>query len=294
MAFVCLDIGGTNTLVGIGNGDFEVVEKIASENFLYEPEETLEKILDKTSYTEKDIEKVAVAAAGPIDRENYIFYPPNFIDQKKLSEVDLSFLNDLGEFKLINDCTSAALGEYHYGNHQTDNLVYITISSGIGAGVIINDQLIEGHNGNFGEIGHMEIGSSGLKCGCGEEDHWEAYCSGNNLPKMAEELYNYQVEDAKQIFEDLEEGSPKAEKVIDKMQEYNTKGILNTINLYNPQKIVLGGAVVLNHPEIIINPIREEVEEQNLTYSSKIEKCSLGERSVVNGLRAICNGKANL
>ncbi|WP_414837790.1 ROK family protein [Candidatus Nanosalina sp. VS9-1] len=291
MAFLCIDIGGTNTIVGVGNGDFESVAKYSTGEFVENVREMIDEALKPSHIQQEDIEQVAVAAAGPIDREKMVFYPPNVSDKQGLEKINLEkALAGLGEITIINDCTSAVLGEYHYGGHKTDNLVYVTISSGIGAGAIIQGQLIEGKDGNFAEVGHMEI-STELECGCGGQGHWEAYASGENLPKMADQLFDLKYDNAVEIFEQYNRGDSQAQKVISQMQEANIQGLSNVATLYDPDKIVLGGAVALNHPETVVEPLEERVEERSVNSTPEVDLCSLGEKSVIHGLRAVCNGK---
>lgn len=286
MAFLCVDVGGTNTLIGVGNGDFEVIEKISSSEFLDDIEGCLKNILQKSKIHE--IDEVAVAAAGPMDREKGVFYPPN-ID---IEEVDLRTpLSKFGDLKIINDCTSAVLGEKYYGGHDIEDLVYVTISSGIGAGIIVDGNLIEGWSGNFGEIGHMKVTDKPVKCGCGYEGHWEAFCSGNNLPEMAERLTGQPFSDAREVFEKSKDDSHEAAEAIQKMKKYNARGFSNIVSLYNPEKIVVGGAVALNHPEEIVEPLEKQVDDRSVNKTPDIEVCALGDRSVLHGLRAVCNGK---
>ncbi|MFB6242308.1 MAG: ROK family protein [Candidatus Nanosalina sp.] len=291
MAFLCIDIGGTNTLFGVGNGDFQVVEKMRTERFLDDIDAALDEAMMDLEYGREDIEQVAIAAAGPIDREEKVFYPPNFFPDAGLEKVELGELfEDVEDVKIVNDCTSAVIGEFYYGEHDVENLVYVTISSGIGAGVILNGNVIEAADGNFGEVGHMKLGEE-LECGCGAKGHWEAYCSGRNLPEMAEKLFNAEFEDAKKIFEAYESFEAKAEKTIAEMHEMNAAGIANISNMFNPEKIVLGGAVPLNHPKVVVKPLKDQLEEHSVNRIPEIELCDLGERSVLQGLRAVCNGK---
>ncbi len=291
MAFLCVDIGGTNTLFGVGNGDFQVVEKMRSERFLSDIDAALDQAIEDLDYTQEDIEDVAVAAAGPIDREEKIFYPPNISEESGMDEIDLGELLDFtGKLQIVNDCAAAALGEYHYGDHDVENLVYVTISSGIGAGVIINGELVEGTDGNFGEVGHMKIGEQ-LECGCGGIGHWEAYCSGENMPQMAEKLFNADFKNSREIFDEYNNKNSKAEKTIAKMHEINGHGLGNIADLYNPEKIVLGGALPLNHPELMLDPLEEQVEENSVNIRPEITLCDLREKAVLHGLRAVCNEK---
>ena len=86
---------------------------------------------------------------------------------------------------VANDCVAAVWGEYLLGTGRGyDNLVYITLSTGIGAGVIVDGHLLLGKDGNAHEVGHLVIDYRGIKCGCGGIGHWEAYASGRNLPNL--------------------------------------------------------------------------------------------------------------
>lgn len=291
MAFLCVDIGGTNTLVGIGDSEFQVVDKFETKEFLKNVDKQLDQIISSTKHSREDLDAVAIAAAGPIDRKEKTFRPPNFSGEG-LEKVDLGkAFEDFGEIYIINDGTSAVLGEYYYGEHDVENLVYLTISSGIGAGVILEGNPVQAWNGNFAEVGHMKISEREVECGCGRTGHWEAYSSGENLPQMGKKLFNTDFEDAKEIFEAGEKGVPEAQKVMELMHEANVTGVANITNLFNPEKIILGGAIPLNHSEIILEGLKDRVEQEAINKAPEIGICDLGERSVIHGLRAVCNGE---
>lgn len=275
-------------MFGVGNGEFELVDKKSSGEFLQDIEGTINEVLSNSQIDK--IEDIAVAAAGPIDREEGVFFPPN-IEEEEINLVEP--LENFGDVSLINDCTSAVIGEHHYGGHGVDNLVYLTISSGIGAGTVIDNQVLEGWQGNFGEVGHMVLEREGLECGCGGEGHWEAYCSGNSLPRMAEQLTGREFNNALEVFQSYYEGESEAQKVIEEMQQMNSMAMSKIVNLFNPEKVVLGGAVALNHPDIVVEDLRERVEKEAVNEVPDIEVCEMGERAVLHGLRAVCNGKYN-
>lgn len=290
MAFLCVDVGGTNTLIGFGNDEFKVVEKVRSRKFLSDIEGTLrDDIVSKTDHSIEDVDKVAVAVAGPIDRNKGVFYPPNIDEMEKIQIVEP--MEKFGEVIIVNDCTSAVAGEYYYGENGAENMVYITISSGIGAGVIVDGEVIEGFNGNVGEVGHMIVDSKGVECGCGGTDHWEAYCSGNNMPKIAEEIFDFEFESCRDIFDKYDEGDREAKIVMKKVKELNKVGFKNIIDLYNPEVIWLGGAVALNHYDTIVADVLDEVETEIVNEMPEFDTCSLGDEAVIHGLRAVCNGK---
>lgn len=285
MVILCVDIGGTNTLIGVGNGDFEEVGRLKTERFLQDIEANLDRVLNSADSSRKDVGKVAVAAAGPMDRDQGVFYPPNLSNNSKLDKVQIEKpLSKFGDLRIVNDCSAAVKGEYEYGESAED-MVYITISSGIGLGAIFDGKLVEGAQGNFGEIGHMKINGE-LECGCGGKGHWEAYCSGNRLPEMAEELFDADFQDAVEIFDQYYKEDSQAEKVVEKMQQVNRQALINVINLYNPEKIVLGGPVVLNHREIMIEDIKQNLEDEAVNKVPEIVSAELEDQSVLQGLKA--------
>ncbi|MBC5793410.1 MAG: ROK family protein [Nanohaloarchaea archaeon] len=291
MAFLCVDIGATNTVIGTGKQDFETVEKYSTRYFFENTDELVEAVVRESSHELEDLEHVAVAAAGPIDRAKGEFYPPNLSKESfNLREM----LSGYGDVKMMNDATAAVAGEYYYGRNSAEDMIYLTISSGIGAGVIVDGEILEGWGGNLGEVGHMEIGKDGVKCGCGGCDHWEAYSAGDRMPLMAEQLFNRNYKDSREIFEKQEIGDRTAEKVIDKMQECNARGFENLINLFNPEVIWVGGAVAQNHFEKVVEEPFEKVEDGLMNQEPIVEENSLGEEAVVHGLKAACKGEFEL
>jgi glucokinase len=283
MTFLCIDIGGTNTLFGLGDNGFQKVKELKTEEFLLNIEATVEEAMNEAGYEE--IDEIAIAAAGAVDREKGRFYPPN-IDKEFVQIKDP--LEQYADVEIINDCAAAVMGEYHYGE-SADELLYVTISSGIGAAYASDGELIEGWHGNFAEIGHITVGQD-LECGCGGEGHWEAYCSGENLPKMANELYDMDVDNAKEIFQRDDEKANRAEK---EFKYRNKMGIADLINLYNPEKIVFGGAVALNHFDDILEAVEEGIEDEIINDLPEMTLCGLGEIAVLHGLKAACKGDIN-
>jgi glucokinase len=289
MAFLCVDIGGTNTLVGFGNGDFKVVEKYSTAEFLKNISGSLNQVISESDHRPSEVDQVAVAVAGPMDREEGVFYPPN-IDMEKVQIKKP--LEEFGNVKIINDCTSAVLGEYHYGDHDVDDLVYVTISSGIGSGIMMDGQLVEGWNGNLGEVGHIQLSDNNI--GDNGGNHWEGICSGNHLPGFAENLTGREFDNARHLFEEYENRDCDAKHVIEEMKEINARGFAAIVNMFNPEKIVVGGAVALNHPRKVVEPLQDDVDDKVVNEVPEIKVCALDDKAVIHGLRAVCNGKYQL
>ncbi len=238
-----------------------------------------------------------VASIGPLDlAEGAVIDPanlPDTIDRIPLTG-PLSVLLDTERVYLHNDTNAGVIGERFYSDRNPDDMVYLTISSGIGAGVCVDGTVLSGWDGNAGEVGHMTVDAQEqLTCGCGHDGHWEGYCSGNNMPKYARYLHSQDpvetalpIEDpdfsAVDIFEHAGEDE-FADHVIDQVAHWNTIGVANIIHAYAPIIIYVGGAVALNNPDLVLDPIRERVDDMVMTNVPEIQLTTLGDEVVVEG-----------
>ncbi len=281
MSYLCVDIGATNVLIGILGNDFKEIREKKTVNFLKNIENELKNLINKV-----DTERALVAAAGPIDKKEGVIYPPN-LSQNKINIFE-PFENFFDRVDLINDCNAAALGEYTYGNTSTENLLYITLSTGIGAGLIADGSLIQGETNNFAEVGHMKIADDG-ECGCGERGHWEALCSGKNIPKLVEREIDKRFESSKEFFEEYRKGNERLKVVLEKIVEYNATAISNLINLYDPGHISIGGSMGLEQFDLLVEKSKNRIKEKTIYTMPTIEKSDLGEEVVLHGLRALAD-----
>jgi len=269
---LAIDLGATNLRVALVSQNGEILEKI---------EEKTEKRGEEGKVVTSQILRLAqkflkknkvigigISSIGPLDlKKGEVINSPN-IPFKKI-EVVLPLKKAFGlKTILLNDCSAAVWGEKHFGaGKKIDNLVYITISSGIGGGAIVDGHLLIGHSGNAVEIGHMNIKTEyELKCGCQRKNHWEGYASGTNLPKFfkiwakKEKIKTKLPKEAKEIFERARNKDKIALKFLKVLSEINARAISNVIVAFAPQLITLGGAVVLNNQDLILKPIIERVE----------------------------------
>jgi glucokinase len=205
---------------------------------------------------------IGVSAAGPIDhRRGSVIRPPN------LSFKEIPLAGPLGaEFglpvRLANDCHAGVLGEVIFGaGAGCNNLVYITLSTGIGGGVICNGRLVLGRDGNAAEIGHFHVDTTyNLLCGCGGTGHWEAYASGRYIPGFfarwcAQKDQGTGEIDASSpagIFAAARKGDPVALGFMKALGEINGRGISNVIVAYDPSRIILDGSVALQNEDLIL------------------------------------------
>jgi glucokinase len=247
---------------------------------------------------------VGIASAGPLDMGRGILVnPPNLpFDSVMLTE---PLKEALGvPACLVNDCAAAALGETTFGLARgIENFVYVTISTGIGAGAIVNGTLLLGKDGNSHEVGHFVIDYQGrLTCGCGRKGHWEAYCSGRNMPNYVrmrfEEiglktvrtsaLYKELGGDlSKLCAADLFSAARRRDKLaltlVAEIGVLNAIGFANVTNAYDPSLITVGGTVTLKNVKAVLAPIRKYVGDYAINRVPEIKVTSLGENVGVYG-----------
>jgi len=303
--FLAVDIGGTKIAAGIINSRGKVLFKYIEPTnqqansliFLND----LKRIIKHTikvfrslnrrgSWSLKEIKGIGLAAPGPLDiQKGKIIFAPNLPKSLK----NFSIVQPLQkEFKLPvileNDANAAALGEWMFGAGQgTKNMIYLTISTGIGAGIIINGQLYHGQ-GNAGEIGHMIINPTGPICHCGNFGCLEAFASGTALANLAKKIMRKKI-DSKEVFQLARRRNKLAKKVIKKSLTALGIGLVNVIHIFHPDKIVLGGGMM--HDSDIILPFLKKFVYRNVMLgfkkNIKIEKAKLGDDVGLIGAAAI-------
>ncbi|MBS7648356.1 ROK family protein, partial [Candidatus Bathyarchaeota archaeon] len=209
---------------------------------------------------------------------------------------------------LLNDCVAAVMGEKYFGlGRDHNNLVYVTISTGIGGGAYVDGHLLIGKDGNAHEIGHFTIDFKGqLTCGCGRKGHWEAYCSGNGIPNytrlVIEEEGLMKVEGsqliddvrrngyvnitAKMIYDYAKASDRVAEIIVERIGILNAIGFACVVDAYDPSLITVGGSVTLNNPDLVINPVKRHINKHARNRIPEITLTPLGEDAVLYGALA--------
>ncbi|ELY47528.1 ROK family protein [Natronorubrum sulfidifaciens] len=248
--------------------------------------------------TPEEIAAAGIGSIGPFDlAEGAVIDPanlPDSIDRIPLTG-PIEKLIDSDDVYLHNDTTAGVIGERFHADRNPDDMVYITISSGIGAGVCCDGVVMDGWDGNAGEVGHYVVDPRGrLTCGCGHDGHWEAYCSGNAIPNYARLL----AEDDPTISTDIPLESPDfsakdvfdfagedelADYVIDQLAHWNAIGVTNVIHSFAPIVVSFGGAVALHNEELVVDAIRERVSEMVMTNMPEIRVTDLGDDVVLEG-----------
>ncbi len=293
---IAVDIGGTNIRTAIIDQDGKIIAKNVTKTIqtgksgniiVAQVIGDIKKLIVKNS--PRKFKGIGVSAVGPIDmKKGAIVNTPN-IKYKFIPIVEpLRKTFGLPVF-FLNDCNAGALGEKYFGEGKKfSNLVYITISSGIGGGAIVNGNLLLGKDGNAAEIGHMIVDTEyNLPCTCGKgRGHWEAYASGNNIAKFfrAWNKNKHSISTAADIFDLARKKDKTALMFMEKLGKINGRGISNVIAAYDPEVVILGGAVALNNSEIFLK-YGEKYIDKFLRWP-KIEITALGESSPLLGAAA--------
>ena len=306
-----VDLGGTWVRVALSDEKGKIMEKmqekvdVSSEKAISNQIVKIVRILcNKSGVDVTSLEGVGIASAGPLDiKEGALINPTNLpFDYVPLTG-PISEQLSVPAF-LTNDCTAAVLGEREFGaGRGLDNLVYITMGTGIGGGAIVDGHLLLGKDGNAVEIGHITIDYEGrLECGCGKRGHWEAYCSGRNIPnyvrmrleevdeelkrqsllfkKIKGELSQLSSQD---LFEAAKRGDKLSLQLVEEIGVLNAIGFANVINAYDPSLITVGGTVALKNEELILPPIRKYVKNYAVNRLPKIIVTPLGENIGIYG-----------
>lgn len=182
---------------------------------------------------------------------------------------------------MINDASAAALGEHSHGaGRGTRDMVFITVSTGIGGGIIIDGRLYQGISGGAGEIGHMVMDVGGPLCGCGNHGCLEALASGTAIARDATDriaLGTYSsitkftadgaAITAEAVAAAARQGDPLANDVVSRAAHYLGMGLVSVVNIFNPEKVVIGGGVA-QMGEMLLGPARTVVTEKAFKLSA--------------------------
>ncbi|MBO0703211.1 MAG: ROK family protein [Candidatus Dormibacteraeota bacterium] len=237
-----IDLGGTQVRVVFGNTGGEVLCAARTQTrSLGTPRRVVDWIGAQARAKHVDLKMAAIGAPGPVEpRTGMLINPPNLGDHRYWYNVPITDLlsKELGcPVQLQNDANLAGLGEFHQGaGRGSRDMVYITWSTGVGAGVVADGHLVDGAHGSAGEVGHMIIDPNGPVCGCGQRGCVEAICSGTNVQKR------YGIP-AKELLEAAAEGDQHGVHVAEEMATAMGTALINVANLFDPEIIVIGGGI---------------------------------------------------
>ncbi len=302
---VGVDLGGTKIYTALVDLDGNIVKEVTVKTEAQKGDavvldkiiKTIDDVLRGTDIDE--IKAIGVGSPGPLDVENgLIVYTPNlpFKNFNIVKPIKEKYKIDT---YLDNDANVATLSEYMFGAGKgSKNMVYVTVSTGIGGGAILNGSLFRGSTSNALEIGHITVMKGGPRCGCGNTGCAEALASGTAIMKRAKEaieskvetsLKNYEEVTAKEVFLEAEKGDKVSKDILNDALSYLGITISNIANSFDPDKIIIGGGVS-EAGRIVFDKIDYEMERRCLKtiYNNcKIEKAVLGSKAGVLGAAAL-------
>ncbi|PWD98322.1 ROK family protein [Marinilabilia rubra] len=306
-----IDIGGTNTVIGAVDQDGNVMVNRTIDTpkhgdfdkYMTDLSGEIKELIKSLKLMNEDTDILGIGVGAP--NGNYyngtIEYAPNLSFKGVVNIVEGLKKNfpESYAIALTNDANAAAIGEMVYGGAQNmKNFVMFTLGTGVGSGVIVNGDLVYGHDGFAGECGHTTLIPGGRVCGCGALGHLEAYCSAPGMKRTAFELIaHYNAEDSvladksfkeltsKMIYEAAEKGDKIALEVFEKTGHYLGQGLADTVHHLAPEAIFLfGGPTAAG--DYIFKPTYESMNRHLLPiFKDKIKilpsKLKLGDAAIV-------------
>jgi glucokinase len=313
---VAVDMGGTKIAAGLVSRSGNLSHRERALTMAVEgPAPVMERlfavidvVLTQAKLKPADTAGICVAAASPIDmNKGMITNAPNLpgwdaIPLRKIVtekyEVD-SFL--------INDAKAAALGEHEFGEGKgVNNLICITLGTGIGGGIVTGGRLYLGQSGAAGEVGHMTIDVNGPRCVCGNVGCWELFASGTAMEREAARRLESGEESslrtlfqggerqvkAEQIAEAARQGDPLALSVIEWSANNVGTGLVNLANIFNPEMIVVGGGLS-KIGALLLDPGIKAVRQRTfpvISQAIRIVPSTIGDDAAILGAAAFAFG----
>lgn len=283
-----VDLGGTNIAVGLVNEKYEIVARDSiptraersAEEIIIDMAAICKKLIADAGVDISEIISVGIAAPGAANTETgYVEYANNlhFINTP-VADILKKYL-PIEKVYIANDANAAAWGEAIAGAAKgTSNSVMITLGTGVGGGIIIDNKIYSGFNMMGGELGHIVIEHNGRPCSCGRRGCWEAYSSATALVKMTEEKLEECAKTGRKTLmtelvaergkvtgrtacDAMRRGDEAAKEVYDMYISYLACGITNIINIFQPEVVSIGGGIS-NEGQSLIDAIFPIVSEE--------------------------------
>ena len=292
-----IDIGGTKTSLCVGTERGEVLasERILTsggdslDSYFRELERLFGKLLNGLGVSARDVAAAGISAPGPLSVKNGVLIePPNNPGWRNVPIVaEIGKILKMPVF-LNNDANAAALAEFLFGDYRgTRDMIYMTFSTGMGGGIIVNGKVIDGPTDTAGEIGHHTIDINGPRCGCGKKGCFEAFVGGRNvIERLKEKIRKGQIAtsilkkaggnpdaiDHKAFAAAAREGDPFAVAEWDQMIERLAQGIGNLIMILNPELIILG-TIAVHEGDLVFEPLKRKLPAY--TWKWPLEACRI-------------------
>ncbi len=304
-----IDIGGTKLAVGVATPEGRMLAEARRPSGAAEgPDAVIARIVEMARETvaeaeiePNDLQSVGIGCGGPLD-------PWRGVVLNALNNpgwIDIPITDRIGDALgrpayLDNDANAAALGEHRFGaGRDASNMIYLTVSTGVGGGVIADGRLLRGESGNAAELGHLTVDAHGRPCHCGSIGCLEEYCSGTNIAVRAREALAASDEPsalrdagaftAAEVSDAAREGDALASRIWDETITLLGAGIASMIHAFNPALVVIGGGVT-NAGDLLFEPVRRAVAGRTMPWLHemvRIVPAELRDRTGILGAVAV-------
>ena len=274
-----IDLGGTKISTALSDFRGNILNNVVVKTKADEGEipvlnriiSTIESVIDKEGISIDEVQAIGIGSPGPLNVSTGVI-----IDTPNLPFKNFNVKKPIEEkFKvpvyLDNDANVATIGEFMFGAGKgKKNLVFMTVSTGIGGGAIIDGKIYRGSTFNALEIGHTTVEPEGPKCNCGNIGCLEALSSGTAIGKRGQEVADSEVETSLkqydkitsyEVFLEAEKGDEEAKKIRDKALNYFGIGVANVVSIFDPEVVIIGGGVT-QVGDILFNRVREVVTQR--------------------------------
>ena len=299
-----VDVGGTNIKLGLVNPSKRVIDRtgFVTKSFIRDRKKLVNaivghivEIIAKNGLAKKDIQGVGIGLPGLVDTPNGIVrFLPNIPGWRNVPlKKDLESKLHLPVF-LENDVNLITLGEWKYGaGRGADNMICMTLGTGVGSGLILDGRLYRGPGFAAGELGHMPLNEEGSSCGCGGYGCLETYVGNRRLVARAASIMKIKNVSLEQMYTLAKKRNLKALKFWNKTASHIGNGLVGVVNLLNPQRVIIGGGVSNNH-EFLFKTIAAVIRKRAMPTQAamaKIVHAKLGNDAGILGAQVLVSGK---
>lgn len=292
MYYLGIDLGGTNIAAAVVDENYKIIGEGKIKTNCPRPADQIADSMYEAGMLAiknaglklSDIAEVGVGAPGSVNTKTGMVYYSNNLDFVNTPLGPMLEERFGRKVFLENDASAAAYGELLAGAGKgTDQFIAITLGTGVGGGIILNNNILSGSNSAGGELGHIVIVKDGESCSCGREGCWETYASATGLIRQTKAAMNgdkhskmwdlvggdIEAVNGRTAFDGMRAGDATAKAVVKQYCDYVACGLTNIINIFQPDVICIGGGIS-KEGEVLVGPVREYVEKER--YSKNVDK----------------------
>lgn len=310
MKYIGIDVGGTNLKAGLvdesglilATHSIKVAQVDDADSLAWTLVSLTQELCRAAGVSLEQVVSVGVGVPGTVEiRSGTILYTCNLpLKNVPLRKLFHRYLAT--PLYIENDANCAALAEYFVGaGRGSKRFITVTLGTGIGGGIVHNGKIFHGANGMAGEVGHMSIVYGGEPCPCGRRGCWERYASAQALKRMTAQAVAEHSDSVlaavvrengghisgRSAFEAMRRGDQTGKAVCEQYIDYLAAGIINLVNIFQPDTLAIGGGVSNEDDRFLLDPLRRRVERESIPCSrdkmTKIVKAELGNRAGIIG-----------